>query len=269
MKLLFIFLSLLTTLEVVAQNVFVNRLEVSSIKTTSLIFPSKITSIDIGSQSVLAQRVQGTENVLQVKAGSQSFNETNLTVITEAGTLHQFDVRFCAEPKSCYFIIEDNGDVKSVRSIVFENAETKQFFDDAYRAIRSEANGRTRKTKSSKIELGIGNLFVKGNKLFLPISIINESFIPFQIESVRFFIKDRKQAKKTAVQEIELIPAKISDTVIVVNENGSANAIWVLDKFNLPKAKELIIQVSEKNGSRNIQLKIRSHVFQNARLLKS
>src|SRR5687768_2298472 len=82
-----------------------------------------------------------------------------------------------------------------------------------------------------------------------------------EIESVRFFIKDRKQAKKTAVQEIELIPVKISDNVVVVNENGSTNAIWVLDKFNLPKAKELIIQVSEKNGSRNIQLKIRSNVF--------
>lgn len=268
MRLLFIFLSLLTTLDVVAQNVFVNRLEVSSVKTTSLIFPSKITSIDIGSQSVLAQRVQGTENVLQVKAGRQSFDETNLTVITDAGTMHQFDVRFCAEPKSCYFIIGENGDVSSVMSIAFENAETKHFYDDAYRAIRNNGNVRTRRKKLNKIELGLGDIFVKGDKLFLPISVINESFIPFQIESVRFFIKDRKQAKKTAVQEIELTPVKVSDNVRVVNENGSANAIWALDKFNLPKAKELIIQVSEKNGSRNIQLKIRSHIFQHARLLK-
>ena len=94
-----------------AQNVFVNSLEVSNLKTTSIIFPTKIMSIDIGTRDVLAQRVTGTENVLQVKAGNQAFPETNLTIITESGTLHQFDVRFCEVPKSCYFIVGEDGDL--------------------------------------------------------------------------------------------------------------------------------------------------------------
>lgn len=269
MRAVIIFLLLVTILEGTAQQAFVNRLEVSNLKTTSIIFPSKITSIDIGSQSVLAQRVKGTENVLQVKAGINSFEETNLTVITESGRLHQFDVRFCAAPKSCYFVVDEHGNIDPATSIVFEDAETTQFYQDAFRIIRGNTNIQKSKAKSNKIELSLSEIYVKKDKLFFPLSMVNESFIPFEIESVRFFIKDRKQAKKTAVQEVELIPLKISNGVREVKENGSMNAIWVLDKFNIPKTKELIIQVSEKNGSRNIQLKIRSKAFQKAKLLES
>lgn len=252
-----------------AQNVFVNTLEVSNLKTTSIIFPTKIMSIDIGTRDVLAQRVTGTENVLQVKAGNQSFPETNLTIITESGTLHQFDVRFCTAPKSCYFVVGEDGDVQSVTTVVFEDAETTAFYQSAYRFIRSQANTSTHSTKDNRIELSLNGIYVKTDKLFLPIAIANGSFIPFQIESVRFFIRDKKQAKKTAVQEIELKPVAVNNEMKEVRENGSANAIWVLDKFVFPNSKELIILISERNGSRSIQMKIPGKALQRAQLIKS
>lgn len=252
-----------------AQKVVVNSLEVSNLKTTSIIFPTKIMSIDIGTRDVLAQRVTGTENVLQVKAGNQAFRETNLTVITESGTLHQFDVRFCEVPKSCYFIVGEDGDLESVATVAFEEAETTEFYRSAYRFIRTQENISTRRTKNDKIEASLNGIYVKADKLFLPISIVNESFISFQVESVRFFIKDKKQAKKTAVQEIELKPVAVNEEVKEVQGNGSANAIWVLNKLSLPNSKELIILVSERNGSRNIQMKIPSKAFQRAKQIKS
>src|SRR5687768_14524787 len=69
-------------------------LAISFNKTTSLVFPYSIRSVDRGSRDVLAQKAKGVENVLQVKAGRKGFAETNLTVITADGTLHQFTVTY-------------------------------------------------------------------------------------------------------------------------------------------------------------------------------
>src|SRR4051812_37752723 len=56
-------------------------------KTTNLIFPYAIKSVDRGSADVLAQKAKGVENILLVKAGKENFSETNLSVITADGKL--------------------------------------------------------------------------------------------------------------------------------------------------------------------------------------
>src|SRR5689334_10024769 len=66
------------------------RLEVSYNKTTHLVFPLSIISIDRGSASILAQKAPGVENILKVKADQKAFEETSLNVITSDGKLYSF-----------------------------------------------------------------------------------------------------------------------------------------------------------------------------------
>ncbi|HYF69976.1 MAG TPA: DUF4138 domain-containing protein, partial [Ohtaekwangia sp.] len=76
-----IFFCLLTSLAGIksqAQGVYVNRLAVTDTKTTSIVFPGTIKSVDLGSTNIIAQKVNGTENILQIKAAKSSFPETNL-----------------------------------------------------------------------------------------------------------------------------------------------------------------------------------------------
>ena len=73
-------------------------LQVSTNKTTNIIFPYDIKSVDRGSRGLLAQKAKGTQNVLQVKAAVQNFAPTNLSVITADGKLYSFAVCFAADP---------------------------------------------------------------------------------------------------------------------------------------------------------------------------
>src|SRR3546814_18758334 len=66
-------------------------LSVSYDKTTNLVFPYNIKSVDRGTRDVLVQKARNVENVLQVKAGHEAFTETNLTVITADGHLYSLD----------------------------------------------------------------------------------------------------------------------------------------------------------------------------------
>ena len=49
------------------------RISISYEKTSNVILPFAIKSVDIGSAAVLAQKAQGVENILQLKAGEQNF----------------------------------------------------------------------------------------------------------------------------------------------------------------------------------------------------
>jgi len=61
------------------------HLDITFLKTTHLIFPYAIKSVDRGSPDILAQKAKGVENVLLVKAGRENFKESNLSVITADG----------------------------------------------------------------------------------------------------------------------------------------------------------------------------------------
>src|SRR5690606_4085340 len=67
-------------------------------KTTNLVFTHNITSVDLGSASILAQKAAGVANILQLKAAQEEFEPTNLSVVTEDGQLHCFMVSYSDDP---------------------------------------------------------------------------------------------------------------------------------------------------------------------------
>src|SRR5690606_31821693 len=68
-------------------------------KTTNLIFPYAIVSVDRGSKDVLVQQAKGAENILHVKAGKEDFEETNLTVVTAEGHLYSYVLHYTDQPR--------------------------------------------------------------------------------------------------------------------------------------------------------------------------
>src|SRR3954470_1354464 len=73
-------------------------LKITLNKTTNLIFPYAIKSVDRGSADVLAQKAKGVENILLVKAARENFPETNLSVITADGKLYSFVLNYISNP---------------------------------------------------------------------------------------------------------------------------------------------------------------------------
>src|SRR5256885_14593149 len=81
------------------------HLSVTYNKTTNLIFPYSVQSIDRGSQDILVQQPKGTANIVQLKAGKQNFTQTNLSVITIDGQLYSFTVDYTSLPAELNIIV--------------------------------------------------------------------------------------------------------------------------------------------------------------------
>lgn len=67
-----------------------DALDITESNTTSLGFEYPIIHVDRGSRSLRAQKVQGVENAIHIKAATNQMDETNLTVFTRDGSFHHF-----------------------------------------------------------------------------------------------------------------------------------------------------------------------------------
>ena len=62
-------------------------LQITTDKTTSLIFPHPIKHVDRGTKDVLVQAIKEADNILLVKAALKDFAQTNLSVVTDDGSI--------------------------------------------------------------------------------------------------------------------------------------------------------------------------------------
>ena len=64
---------------------------ISAVKTISLVFPFPVTHVDRGSKDILVQQVKEAANILLVKAAARDIPETNLSVVTDEGSIYSLD----------------------------------------------------------------------------------------------------------------------------------------------------------------------------------
>jgi len=245
-----------------------DSLSITCTKTTSIVFPYAIKSVDRGSQDILVQKAKGFENVLQVKAAVECFKETNLTVITSDGKLYCFLVSYNEQPE--FFNIQvtkdENGAPVNAFSFNGANAEELKQFSILALAHRKKLGGV--KDYQSTIRFRLTGLFIHEGILYYRITIKNDSNINYDIEQLRFFIRDQKKAKRTASQEIELTPVFVDSPVTQVRANTENTVIYALPKFTIPEKKYLAIQLMEKNGGRHLELRVKDRTILKSVLLE-
>ena len=84
----------------------------------------------------------------------------------------------------------------------------------------------------------------------------NQSPVDYDIEVLRFFIRDRKKGKRTTIQENELKPLYVTGNARQGKANSRTAIVVPVEKFTIPNAKYLAIQVMEKNGGRHVHIKV-------------
>lgn len=230
-------------------------LEVTTTKTTHLIFPFGIKTVDRGSRDILAQKATGVENILQVKAAKVDFDTTNLTVITTDGKLFSFLVGYADQPLSLNIRINNAVEVASFGDGNLNNAKVAQ---SAFLAQNNQARNVSIKDKSSKSEFLLSSIFVDDDLLLYKIELSNNSALKYEIENLRFFVRDKKNPKRTAIQETEIKPLHILGDTNAVAPQSSHTFVFALPKMTIPDKKYLAVQVQEKNGGRHMTLKVRN-----------
>lgn len=248
------------------------KLLVSTNKTSNLIFPFAIKSVDIGSVDLLAQKANGIENVLQLKAAKENFDETNLSIITSDGKLYSFLIDYSANPSLLNLKFKDTlNNPISFSSPDFKDSKSndEEIELDARKLLEQKRFLFGVKDESNGMRLFLSGIYIDNDVLYFKISLENKTNINYDFESLNFFIKDIKQSKRTAVQEIQQTPLLIYNDSGFVKGKTDLSFVVALQKFTIPDKKMLVIQLMEKDGGRNLSLKIKNKTLVKAKTISS
>ena len=247
-------------------------LKVSTNKTSNLIFPLGIKSVDIGSADLMAQKANGVENVLQLKAAKENFDETNLTVITSDGKFYSFLIDYSANPNLLNLKFKDtsnDGALFSSPGLKSSKSNAAQIEIDARKCLEQKRFLFALKDKANGMRLLLSGIYIDNDVLYFELNVDNKTNINYDFESLNFFIKDIKQGKRTAVQEIQQTPLLVYNDSGYVTGKSSLSFVVAVQKFTIPDKKMLVIQLMEKNGGRNLSLKIKNRTIVKAKTISS
>jgi len=226
-------------------------------KTTNLVFPYAITSVDKGSKDVLAQKAIEAQNILQVKAGKVNFEETNLTVITADGQLYSYVLNYASNPSVLNIRFTGNDNRKT--NVLF----SKGFNEAVMQSDSKKVAGKKRtlhhiKDKKYGITLILNNVFIREDAMYYQVKIENTSNIRYDIDQLRFFIRDQKKSQRTATQELEVKPLYVFNNTTTVFDHSDHIIVFALPKLTIPDKKYLAVELMEKDGGRHLSLSVKN-----------
>jgi hypothetical protein len=219
----------------------ISNLQIATDKTTSLIFPYPIRHVDRGTKDILVRPVQEAGNILLVKAASKDFPQTNLSIVTDDGSVYSILVCY-GEPSAWIyrFPVQLKTSISTYANSILDNPKTMVGVKNASWDMIARVIG----------------IYIKDEVIFYQLQLTNQSPIDYKINFLRFYIRDKKKSKRTAIQEIEITPLYVAGNISIIKANTDNSIVVALNKFMIPDAKYLAIEIGEKNGGRNLLMKV-------------
>ena len=250
--------------------------ELSFSKTTHIIFPSKIQDFDAGSDVVIATVPEKLLNVLRVKSDAKGFpGETNMTVFTEDGGLFSFLIRYNDNPEVFNINISNNiaADDQATQSLGIGQSSNNS--PNTY--LMEEGSYLEESLKASSLEVLVRrdfirllgahrsdlNVLLKGifldehNALYLKLSMKNKSLMPYHIDFIKVFIRDKNHIRRMAVQEHE-VSVLMDYPMSVTHLNGlqSIEKVIAIPYCTLADGQMMEIEIYEKAGGRHLKFQL-------------
>ena len=232
-------------------------------KTSNIIFPYAIESVDKGSASVLAQKAKGVDNILQIKAGVQDFAATNLSVVTADGKFYSFLVDYADEPTALNISFASD----SMKAIVESKVIDEATFNNIAGGLKHARPFMHRQTREQKILFGLQGVYLTHDVMCFRFRLRNHSHVAYTPDYIRFFIRDKKRGKRTAVQETELKPL-YATSIQTIDGLQADTPVFAFMPFTISGKQELVVQAGEKNGGRDLELHISHRKLLKAKTLQ-
>ncbi|MEA5461636.1 conjugative transposon protein TraN [Arcicella sp. LKC2W] len=256
-------------------------LSVAFYKTSHIVFDSPVKYFDAGSDRVICEKVTGVENVLKVKANQIGFFESNVTVITANGSYYSFVISYNESPNKlnvnmCNGLNEtfDYNDFTRPEKIIFSDTyytETEMIVF----AKKVILQGKSKTTairhiaeKSGKVAFKVTSLATKEGNIIIGIKMNNRSPLDYTMDFMKFYIRDKARRKKQVSQEVELKPSfayvernGISNEAKLGVSGGEFDFVFMIPKFSISQEKQVEIDIAEKDGGRNMTLKLDYETF--------
>lgn len=215
--------------------------------TTHVIMPENIKLVDMSTDKIVGN--QCADNIVRIKPSGHMHDYELVGTITVIGERHlsQFDVVYTVGParaNSIYHIHMDEMKPYKNPDVLMPESEMAAY---AWAIYGSQPNYNNIHTSANGIRAVVNNIFTVNDFYFIDYSLYNRTKIKYDIDEVRIKLTDKKEAKATNSQTIELTPTYSLNTAHSFKK--AYRNVIVLPKLTFPDEKVLRIEISERQIS--------------------
>lgn len=241
-------------------------------KNVALFFPEPIRQGITGAENFVFtynREKQQYFGLLQAKPGKES----NLLVINQNGSIFSYIVKYKKQLSTLNYFIPKSSSIGNEKLIVADSAKVDKpraatdnrtyYYQKfcSYLIYRKQRIGRIKK-RNEGIILSIENIVFNKEELYFVIKIENKSSLDYDLNFLNFSVQTRQKGKKKSLQTLLKKPIFKYNVPLKIKEKETVRMIYVLPKFSIGNDRRVILELNEKNGERDIELKI-SHRYIN------
>ncbi len=241
-------------------------------KNVALFFPEPIRQGITGSENFVFTYNREKEQyfgLLQAKPGKES----NLLVINRNGSIFSYIVSYKQQLTKLNYFVPISSSIGNEKPITKnpvlaitpdKGIGSKDYFYQkfcTYLLDRKQRIGRIKK-RNEGIVLSVENIVFDKEELYFVIQIENNSTLDYDLNFLNIAIETRQKGKKKSLQRLHQKPILKHNQPTKIKEKETWRFVYVMPKFSLSNDRRAILELNEKDGERNIKLKI-SHRFIN------
>lgn len=232
-----------------AQNTLVDMevLTVNENITTVITSSEPIRLVDISTDKVAGD--QPISNTIRLKPKEKAEDGDILGIVTIV--TERYRTQYGLVYTSCMQEAVSDKEITLHERHPYHNPAVSMSMEDLYayahRIWTSPATFRDVSYSKHRMKIRLNNIYCVGDYFFLDFSIENGTNIRFDIDEIRVKLHDKKIAKATNSQTIELKPELVLDRSVRFSR-GYRNVI-AIRKMTFPNDKILTIEISEKQIS--------------------
>lgn len=215
--------------------------------TTHIVMPENIKLVDISTKDIVGN--QCSDNIVRVKPAHRMMPNELLGTVTVIGERHlvQYDVLYVAAPDKAdalYDVQQEDMKRYSNPQVGMPEGTMARY---AWAIFGTGRKFYDLHTSAYGIRAVVNNIYSIDDYFFIDFSLYNSTKVKYDINEIRVKLTDKKEAKSTNSQTIELQP------VFTLNKANSFRKayrnILVLNKLTFPDEKVLSLEISENQIS--------------------
>ena len=255
MRRVILFAVLLTAFVNVATAFPVDTVYISTLSTTHIRFSSELKYVDLSNKVLSARIVEGSKDIVAVKAKEAFEFTTTMSCLEADGRLHTFIVAYDESPEVLIVDMRRSPVRPGMTELTKpEIADLSRWSPDVVKVLDSlEREIYHIGDVAYDIKVLCENVIIQDDVTYIVLSVENGSAVSYSMSSPRFVIESKRKAKRGLVYEKQLFPKRTSGETVTAPETTS-RMVFSFDKVTLVKGQVFRIYLYEDGGPRNFVL---------------
>lgn len=243
-----------------ASSVTPYKLDIGFNTTTLIVFPVPLVpAADRGSKDIIIQQEKTISNVLKIKADKKDFSPTNLHIYTIDGKLYVFSLNYKEYPAHTTYDLAKLSIPQDIPTSLIVNENLRNGLNIKEMAMQARYSSAFFSKKKTRYDMQfrLRTIHTFNDWMIIGFGASNRSSLDYDVDFIRMYIRDKRQIKRSSIQEQEIIPV-YKEKLFTIPGGKESRFVIVVPKFTIPDKKKFVIEMFEKNGGRNITLEVKN-----------